>query len=718
MLKLPSWLSRTVALVLLPALLIALNAWLVRGWFTGEYPSDLGAIDTAYVQAGRFVSELLGASHWVPYWYGGFPLHVLYNPVFPHLAWALQAVTHWPFGQVERTLGAVGYVLTPAALYVFLRALTRRPGVALAAGLAATFLPSLSYLLFRDANGVGPGDYAALYGYGPWRFAQLTMFGEATHTFAMPFVPLAGWGFVRLFQRVGFGRAVTAGALLALVALSSMIAFFAALLLVTALTTAELFAGRLKPGQVLTAGGAAALVAAGLAAFWFNPQFLSASFAFGEGGSILGNYLKGVGLVPLSAALVFAALFWIFHRRVRLAPMLAGLFWFVPLFLFAFVWYRARIALAPQPIRYIPEMDLALLVLAAGVVSAVLSYLPKRSVGWVIGATVTLALIAVAVLPGRAFFSEGPKRTEPRDAPISESYEYQSVTRVAQTAGSQRVYVSGNNAFYLNAFTDTPQLRGALDQAALNRWWPHLSYQLLTNEASISRGQARAVAEAIVQAEDLGYVLVETAGSGDPFKTDWKHPEVYAAWTPVWTERGDTLYRAPLKLPGPFQVVDRSAAARLKPPSNGADLSALAAYAAWVDGRAEPVQSFAWRKPGRADIQATIRSGQALSAQLTYAAGWRAKSSVGGHPRVRSDALGNLVVEGLPEGSQTITLSYGKPLMVYVGYVLTLLTLIALAFYPRIIRPWFASVRARAAAADVELKRRHREELRSLGIDR
>lgn len=710
------FLPRAFAL-LLPVGLFALNAWVVRGWFTGEYPGDLSAIDTAYVQAVRLVAESAFRVDWVPVWYGGFPLHVIYNPAMPFLGWLVQAATHLPFGQVERVLGAAGYAATPAALFLFVRALTRRTGAALAAGLGATFLPSIGYALFRDANGGGPADYAALFGNGPWRFSQLTQFGEATHSFAMPLVPLAGWAFLRLLDKPGFGRVAVAGAALAAVALSSMIALLATLVLLLGILAARLLVGA-KPSRTLGVAGIAAAVAFGLSAFWFNAQFLAASFQFGEGSSVLGNYLKGFGIAPLAVAVVFGILYWVFHRRARLLPLLTAFLWFIPLFAFAFVWYRYRLALAPQPIRYIPEMDLALLTLGAAALAAVLDALPRSRLGRVIGVVFTAAALVGAALPGRAFVDAAPRLTAPRAQPVEESYEYQTARRIAGTAGDQRVYVSGNAAFYLDAFSQTPQLRGALDQAAVNRWWTHLSYQLLTNEASVARGEAQAVATAIVRAMDLHYVLVESGGSGDPFRTDWKHPEVYAGWPAVWSERGDTLYRTPLSRPGLFQAVPATTLERLRAPRNGADLAGLSAYAEAVDGTAAvAARAVRWPRRDTAQVEVTLRPGDAVSGQLTFTRGWTARSSAGGSARVKPDALGNLYLDGLPPGPQTVTLRYRKPFGVYFGYAITLLTLIGLASYPRWIRPWWGGVRARAAAAAAEERRLHREELRKLGIN-
>ena len=113
--------------------------------------------------------------------------------------------------------------------------------------------------------------------------------------------------------------------------------------------------------------------------------------------------------------------------------------------------------------------------------------------------------------------------------------ETKSITKLAQLAGNNLVFTSGTGVFWLNAFYNTPQVRGGRDEVSINSRWLSDSYVLRegTDEKLISQ-----------DLNDMGvrYVLVNSDNSPDYYH-DFKN---FYLWDTigkvVWQRSGDTIY--------------------------------------------------------------------------------------------------------------------------------------------------------------------------------
>lgn len=705
MLNRPLWLSRldrSLALAAVPVLLVALNLLFVWPMFTGELSQFVGSIEVGYIQAGQFLQEF-SPHTWNPLWYNGFPFHVMYNPIPPYLEWFVSAVTGSSAGASYRLLTGLAYVLTPAAVYFFGRQLLRSSFGGLLAALFWSLPPSFVSLFptFRSD--------ALAHGSAPWHLLVLIEYGEGTHTLGLFFLALFGWWLLRAFDRPTFRRIVLAAAGFALVGLTSMIAFFAGLLLFAAVAVSQRIR---EPGTDRRPWRTAAAVLGiglGFLAFWFNPDFLKTSFGFGTGGDILKTYSRFALYLPVGLALLFAAAYALFRGRPGRQPLLVILLWFLPLAAVVVAWEKFRLQFAPQPIRYLPEASLAFDLLASlAVVWAVRRLVAFRTVGKFLAAGLVLLTLGGLDLASQTYIRNSQDLVRPRLTPTAESREYRLAKAVEALPGVERVYATGNDAFYLNLFTRVPQLRGALDQAATNRWWNHASYQLLTGDDSV-------VAADLVRAMNLNYVIVTTAASKNVYH-DYRFPEKFASWEKVYEAEGDIVYRSGLAVPGLAQLADGSVYPTLRKPKTAIDQPAIRAYADWVDRNSRPVDAFEWLDNGRARIRVDPSAGEIVSVQVTYDRGWRA-SDGRKQLKIRRDVLDNLVIEPAAAGPQEIVLEYRKPWFVWLGYAITLATVVALFLYPKFLAPLVQRQRERVAATDRELAERHREELRQLGID-
>ena len=81
------------------------------------------------------------------------------------------------------------------------------------------------------------------------------------------------------------------------------------------------------------------------------------------------------------------------------------------------------------------------------------------------------------------------------------------------------------------------------------------------------------------------------------------------------------------------------------------------------------------------EIDADVGEGEGVLVQMTHDPGFRAVSSAG-RVKIKKDPLGFMVLEPSTSGKQEISLTHGKTLVHWLGYLITGLTLLVLIVYP------------------------------------
>jgi hypothetical protein len=115
------------------------------------------------------------------------------------------------------------------------------------------------------------------------------------------------------------------------------------------------------------------------------------------------------------------------------------------------------------------------------------------------------------------------------------SAEVKSVAKLVGLSGNKLVFTSGMGVFWLNAFYNTPQVRGGRDEVAVDPDWLKLSY-IFRESADV-----KAVSKGL---GDLGvrYILVNSTGSPDYYH-DFKNSYLWdTIGKVVWQGPGDTIY--------------------------------------------------------------------------------------------------------------------------------------------------------------------------------
>jgi hypothetical protein len=112
--------------------------------------------------------------------------------------------------------------------------------------------------------------------------------------------------------------------------------------------------------------------------------------------------------------------------------------------------------------------------------------------------------------------------------------EMKSITKLAELAGKNLVFTSGTGVFWLNAFYNTPQVRGGRDEVSINSRWLPVSYTLRegNDEKAILKG---------LNDLDVRFTLVNSDESPDYYH-DFKNADLWdGLGKVVWQGSGDTI---------------------------------------------------------------------------------------------------------------------------------------------------------------------------------
>ncbi|MFC1625953.1 hypothetical protein ACFL1Q_02850 [Patescibacteria group bacterium] len=113
-----------------------------------------------------------------------------------------------------------------------------------------------------------------------------------------------------------------------------------------------------------------------------------------------------------------------------------------------------------------------------------------------------------------------------------------SIDALAQSADDKLVFTSGATTFWLNAFYDTPQVRGGRDEVSDNAFWYKLAYEF-------REGKDLAKTQEWIEKTELKYILVHEQES-DEYYHDFRYTDKWKELGKVvWENEGDILYEIP-----------------------------------------------------------------------------------------------------------------------------------------------------------------------------
>jgi hypothetical protein len=418
--------------------------------------------------------------------------------------------------------------------------------------------------------------------------------------------------------------------------------------------------------RIFGRAAAIAALAYGLTAWWLTPSYFRITV---ENLRLVAHPGNGWSRwITLAAALLFA---WISARLARGRKQqawrifVAGTALFFLLLVAGNYYFDFRIA--GEPLRFVPELDLALILLGL----EVLRSLAGTGVRWKQGLAAGLVVIAFAA--GHRYLAK-PWSIYQADFHYQDRMEYRLAEWTAQHLPGARIYPTGSLRLWFNAWHNQEQVGGGSDQGLLNVAIAVAQWQI-TKDPQPGRDLLW------LQAVGADAVILHERPSPEILQ-EYVTPRKFAGQFPVLYDdgNGDVIYRVPRRYPAHARVVDKRAVESLRRiPISNDDAAELAAYVdALEHGPDRPVE-MRWESPRELRLRADVREGEAVVVQESYDPAWRA-SSGGRAITIRPDAAGFMLLEA-PPGAQEIRLVFPVPAENIVGRAIsTICALIVILF--------------------------------------
>jgi hypothetical protein len=242
-----------------------------------------------------------------------------------------------------------------------------------------------------------------------------------------------------------------------------------------------------------------------------------------------------------------------------------------------------------------------------------------------------------------------------RPIDIRTTTEYATAQWFDRHMQGRRVMAPGSTSFFMNIFTDTPQLGGGFEQGVRN-WENRVALYVLYTDQNAG-AQAGEISILWLKAFGVHAVAVGGPASGEHYRP-FQHPRKFEGLlAESWRQGDDTIYDVPARSDSLAHVVG-AASLVSTPPIHGLDVTGLRRYVAALENPELPLAAMNWTSRHSARIVAGgLRRDQRISVQVTYHPGWRATAGGARRP-VGQDGIGLMVIDPRCEGQCIVDLTY------------------------------------------------------------
>jgi len=623
-----------------------------------EYINQFSSVEGYFIAIARYISGHWGDLSWFPLWHCGMPFADTYVPLLHLVVAATASLGHVSAARAYHGAIGVTYALGAPALYWM--------AVRLGAPRGAALLSALGYSLFSP-SALLMADVARDLG-GLWygrRLQVMTVYGEGPHVTAMTLLPLAVLALQNaLVKRTGRALALAALAI-APVFLTNIPGSMALGVAVFCWICAQ---PRDRLRAAWLAAAAASALAYGVACFGVPP---SSMFRVGANvGDMHRGFSGSLHYGPLPLLLVLgsaaAAGFVLARTRLPLTVRFAILFGALTGGMAA----TARsdtFELLPQVGRLHLEFEMGACLLLGCAIWALYSLFPR----WT---RPVLLVICLGPLFVQWQNYRWRARLDTQPADLARRSEYTTARWLDANLEGGRVYVTGSTAFWLDAFSATPQLIGCCDQG---QSMPVLNVAPYKVNTAVSPAITEAGIDWL-RALGVQAMVVNGPTSTDEYK-DIRTPERFDGVIPLLhRENGDAIYSVLPLGTSLAHVVRPEDLVPHRPPGKLA-YDDIRRYAQAIGDAARPPAAFEWRGGGRARIRADLHPGDLLSVQIAWFPGW--KATVHGQPApVSADGMGFIVIQPHCLGECEVNLTWTGPGDLPLSAAISLATLGLLGF--------------------------------------
>lgn len=634
-------------------IVFVVTAALIWPLFKLKYLDSWGSIESTFISDARFLSEHWPHPRWQPLWYCGTRFDYIYPPA---LRYGTAAITKiYPKVVPARAYHlyiAFFYCIGIAGVYFFARVASGSRGAGwLAAAAAALLSPSFLFLpLFRhDAQTVF---------LVPLRLGVLVRYGEGPHMTAFGLIPIAlacAWHGIRNASPVALATAAFVSALVALnnfYGATALAIFFPVLVWSLWITERE--------RSIWLRAAIIVALAYGFTAFWLTPSYIRITIRnlryVSDPGSPAARW------AALAIVVAFGCVSWkLGRRRPDRAYVLFTLgsaalfFWIVVSYLYL------RSPVMGQPHRLIPELDLALILMAVEFSRRLWLYLPS------VGPRLLIAALAlVCFYPSNRYLRHAWKLYPPYPN-YQQRIEYRLTDWIAKNMPDSRNFTTGSVRFWYDAWHDLAEFGGGSDQGVLNS-------TLLDGAYQIQAGPNPEVAIQWMLCSGVDAVLVHDKNS-EEYYHNFANPKKFSGALPVIYDdgAGNVIYRVPRRFPGIARVADTGRMTHLKPVQWSEDLQNLRAYSDVLEKGPDSAATVRWEGTGVMRVHAQLKSGESIVLLETYDPNWHAWSG-GRELPIHKDAMNFMWIE-TPPGALEIRLSFETPLENRIGQIVTALSI-------------------------------------------
>jgi hypothetical protein len=645
--------------------IFGLNAIVCKRLFSLNFSTHMESIEGAYMSISRYATRHWSDLSWFPLWFTGMPFDRVYQPGLHLTVAALASLTHWPVPLAYHFLTALAYCLGPTALFALCLGATRSRAFA--------FLAALVYSLFSTVNFLVPILRADAGGYfSPRRLQVLIRYGEGPHATALALLPIA-----ILFLHKAVTERNRRAALVAAIAMAAVVITNWPGSIGLSMAVAAYLLSRIGQSPKLHWPTFLGICAGGY--LLVSPWILPSTILLVQRNAQQSDYMT-LGtwqIVAASAVLLLCLFLHLIFRAMRIDAWARFFGYFLLLsgaVTLGYYWFNVR--LLPQPWRFQPEVDMALAGVVACLALAGFRRIPSRPLQW----AVIAAFAALCIVQLRKDVRY--ERDQIRQIDVQNRIEYRMAEAFERLEGSRRVFAPGNVSYWMNMFTEVPQVAGCCDQGT-----PGMEYRIATFivYSGLNAG-ARDVAISTLWLQAYGAHAVGVTGkfSTEPFKP-FLHPEKFnGALRELWRDGDDVIYEVPQRSPSLAHIVNPADVVR-RAPLNGVDTEPLEPYVRAIESPDYPEAEFAWINQHQARVKASFTADQLLSVQISYDGGWHARVN-GAERSVTPDALGMMVIEPHCAGECILDLSYGPTSETYwmrVAQIAAIITSVVFVFRRR-----------------------------------
>jgi hypothetical protein len=610
--------------------LFVINAYVCRELFWTEYLNQMGSIEAAYIGLARYIMRNAGDLTWFPLWYNGIPYQDTYPPLLHWIVALLASIFRWSPARSYHFTAAFFYCAGPVTLFWLTLELSRSRVYSFFTGLTYSVLSPSAFVITDIRHEIGL--------LRPRRFQALAAWGEGPHIAGMALVPIA----VLWLHRAVTGRRPIDFVICAILSAATVLTNWIAAVALFAAALAYLCSTGVLSGILSLA---IAISAYAMAVPWIPPSTIrtiriNAAY-LGNFGGVYGGMPRNLGIVALLTVIVVLGI----RRMTDSLPLRFGAifaFLMAALVLPTFWW---KLYIIPQADRYQLEMEIGLVMLAAFTVKAIVDRAPGR-VRFAIG----ILVFVLAIIPAKSDRRFARYLNSPIE--IDQTIEYKTAVWIDRNLKPRRVFAPGSTQFWLNAFTDTPQLWGGFDNGIVNQTMREARYTITSGAGE------RDTEIAILWLKAMGIHAVVVAGPNTTQAyRDFHNPRKFdGVLSMEWHEGDDFVYLVPQRSASLARVVTRADLVR-RTPVNGIDIEPLLPYAAALDNPALPEADFRWTARHAASIHANLSPQHVVSIQISYHPGWHAVVNGSERP-VGQDGIGQMYIEPHCDGICSIELAY------------------------------------------------------------